>query len=125
MSTVRTRPECDFPAKIVLYLFLLPSYGLAMADHDEKLFPATTEDVADALAFALRFYTRNRVNSATSTWRRSQRRVLSQTFYEDEKGRDLAARLCGKDRKLFGQRWAWIEGKPRLSFPHHVDQFNA
>ena len=64
MSTVRTRPECDFPAKIVLYLFLLPSYGLAMADHDEKLFPATTEDVADALAFALRFYTRNRVNSA-------------------------------------------------------------
>ena len=35
-----------------------------MADQDEKLSPATTEDVANALAFALRFHGRKRVNSA-------------------------------------------------------------
>ena len=35
-----------------------------MADHNENLSPATTEDVADALAFALRFHGRKRVNTA-------------------------------------------------------------
>ena len=35
-----------------------------MTDRDENLSPATTEDVADALAFALRFHGRKRVNSA-------------------------------------------------------------
>ena len=35
-----------------------------MADRDEKLSPATTEDVANALAFALRFHGRKRVNIA-------------------------------------------------------------
>ena len=35
-----------------------------MAGHDENLSPATQEDVADAIAFALRFHGRKRVNSA-------------------------------------------------------------
>ncbi len=35
-----------------------------MAERDENLTPATTEDVADALAFALRFHGRKRVNTA-------------------------------------------------------------
>jgi hypothetical protein len=35
-----------------------------MADPNENLSPATTEDVADALAFALRFHGRKRVSTA-------------------------------------------------------------
>ena len=48
----------------VLYLFSSIPYAFAMTDCYEHLSPATTQDVADALAFALRFHGRKRVSSA-------------------------------------------------------------
>jgi hypothetical protein len=45
-----------------LYLFATPAYPARMPD--DKLTPATAEDVADALAFALRFQGRKRVHDA-------------------------------------------------------------
>jgi hypothetical protein len=48
----------------VLVLFLSPRYGPRMTDAPERLTPATPEDLADALAFALRFDGRKRKHDA-------------------------------------------------------------
>jgi hypothetical protein len=47
-----------------LYLFAPLAYPARMPDDRDKLSPAMAEDVADALAFALRFQGRKRVQNA-------------------------------------------------------------
>ncbi|CAH2405198.1 hypothetical protein MES5069_460015 [Mesorhizobium escarrei] len=32
---------------------------------------------------------------------------------------------CGQARELLGEGRSWIEGKPDLSFAHHMDHLNA
>jgi hypothetical protein len=45
-------------------LFLRPRYRFAMPDAAERLITATQDDLADAIAFALRFNGRKRVYDA-------------------------------------------------------------
>jgi hypothetical protein len=49
------------PHSLVLVMFSTLGYRKRMTDPSDKLTPATPEDVADALAFALRFQGRKRV----------------------------------------------------------------
>ena len=49
---------------LVLVLFTQPVYPPAMPEISDKLTPATPEDLADALAFALRFEGRKRVHNS-------------------------------------------------------------
>jgi hypothetical protein len=51
-------------SELVLYLFALLAYPAWVSDDRDKLSPATAEDVAEALAFALRFQGRKRVHNA-------------------------------------------------------------
>jgi hypothetical protein len=48
----------------VLDLFSQLGYPVAMPDADEKLTPADPSDLADAIAFALRYSGRKRVHQA-------------------------------------------------------------
>jgi len=67
-----SRPNHDWPRRFFaaegprgfLYLFSSARYAAPMPDAPERLTPATPEDVADALAFALRFQGRKRVHNA-------------------------------------------------------------
>ena len=53
------RYEVQTPGRLVacsvLVLFSAPRYGACMTDAPDRLTPAAPEDIADALAFALRF----------------------------------------------------------------------
>ena len=53
--------------RFVLSLFGYVAYAAPMPDHRDALTPATADDVADALAFALRFHGRKRVHNADET----------------------------------------------------------
>ena len=57
-------------SKFVLVLFSLPRYAPPMPDTPECLTPASAEDLADALAFALRFEGRKRKHDAAETMAR-------------------------------------------------------
>jgi hypothetical protein len=60
MPEVMPRPS----KQSVLYLFPPLGYAAPMPDDRDSLSPATPEDVADALAFALRFQGRKRIHNA-------------------------------------------------------------
>jgi hypothetical protein len=57
-------------SKFVLVLFSLSRYAPPMPDTPERLTPASAEDLADALAFALRFEGRKRKHDAAETMAR-------------------------------------------------------
>jgi len=68
-----SRPNHDWPRRFFaaeegsrgfFNLFSAGGYAAAMPDPPERLTPATAEDVADALAFALRFQGRKRFRNA-------------------------------------------------------------
>jgi len=53
-----------FAGRAVLVLFSSPRYGRGMTDAPDRLTPAAPDDLADALAFALRFDGRKRKHDA-------------------------------------------------------------
>jgi hypothetical protein len=61
-------------------LFSAGGYAARMSDDRDPLTPATADDVADALAFALRFSGRKRVHNADELCRRSSPSAWSSTW---------------------------------------------
>jgi hypothetical protein len=112
----RDQAKSDGSSEFVPPLFALITYAAPMSETPERLTPATAEDVADALAFALRFQGPKRVHNADEltseitggSWTIRSLFVAGRPDQQGQRGRAERASASGALRCAHTQRLRFL-----------------